>query len=115
VEIVARKTDFMRWLWGDLKPDRELGRKADALVCEMKIQEQLVALRETRGLSQRAAAKLLGASQPYIAKLETGAIRNPGVRTLVKYATALGGRVTLRIDAGTSTGPKAIPGSPSSR
>ena len=112
---MARKTDFMRWLWGDLKPDRELGRKADALVCEMKIQEQLVALRETRGLSQRAAAKLLGASQPYIAKLETGAIRNPGVRTLVKYATALGGRVTLRIDAGTSTGPKAIPGSPSSR
>jgi predicted XRE-type DNA-binding protein len=106
---MARKTDFMRWLWGDLKPDRELGRKADSLVSEMKIQQQLVALRETRGLSQRAAAKLLGASQPYIAKLETGAIRNPGVRTLVKYVTALGGRVTLRIDPQTGPGPKAIP------
>ena len=113
---MARKTDFMRWLWGDLKPDRDLVRKADALVSEMKIQQQLVALRETRGLSQRAAAKLLGASQPYIAKLETGAIRNPGVRTLVKYATALGARVTLRIDPETGTGPKLVPrDSPSSR
>ncbi|HEX7669151.1 MAG TPA: helix-turn-helix domain-containing protein [Polyangiaceae bacterium] len=106
----------MRWLWGDVKPDRDLGRKADALVSEMKIQQQLVALRERRGLSQRSAAKLLGASQPYIAKLETGAIRNPGVRTLVKYATALGGRVTLQIEPEIGTGPKAIPSnSPSNR
>ncbi|HEX5854145.1 MAG TPA: helix-turn-helix transcriptional regulator [Thermoanaerobaculia bacterium] len=107
--MTARKTDFMRWLWGDLKPDRRLGRKSDALVSEMKIQERLVALRETKGLSQRSAAKLLGASQPYIAKLETGTIRNPGVRTLVKYATALGGRVTLRIDPEIGPGPRAIP------
>jgi predicted XRE-type DNA-binding protein len=114
--MMARKTDFMRWLWGDLKPDRDLNRKADALVGEMKIQQQLVALREARGLSQRAAAKLLGASQPYIAKLETGAIRNPGVRTLVKYATALGGRVTLQLDPITGAGPKPVPrGSPPSR
>jgi predicted XRE-type DNA-binding protein len=107
--MMAKKTDFMRWLWGDLKPSRDLDRKADALVNEMKIQEQLIALRETRSLSQRSAAKLLGASQPYIAKIETGAIRNPGVRTLVKYATALGGRVTLRIDPEIGPGPRAIP------
>jgi len=106
---MARKTDFMRWLWGDLKPSGDLDRKADALVNEMKIQEQLIALREMRRLSQRAAAKLLGTSQPYVAKLETGAIRNPGVKTLVKYATALGGRVTLRIDPEIGPGPKAIP------
>lgn len=95
---MARKTDFMQWLWGDLKVDRNLGRKADAAVSEMNVQQQLVALREMSGLSQRAAAKLLGVSEPYIAKLETGAIKNPGVRTLAKYATVLGGRVTLRID-----------------
>ena len=113
---MARKTDFMRWLWGDLKPNRDLDRKADALVNEMKIQRQLIALREMRGLSQRSAAKLLGASQPYIAKLETGAIRNPGVRTLVKYATALGGRVTLQFDPEIGPGPRAIPpGYPPSR
>jgi predicted XRE-type DNA-binding protein len=102
---MARKTDFVRWLWGDLKADRDLDRKADALVSEMKIQQELVALREMSALSQRGAAELLGASQPYIAKLETGTIRNPGVRTLVKYVTALGGRVTLRIDAEAGSGP----------
>jgi DNA-binding XRE family transcriptional regulator len=102
---MARKTDFMLWLWGDLKADRYLGRKADALVDEMKIQQQLVAMREMSGLSQSAAAKRLGTSQPYIAKLETGVIRNPGVKTLVKYATALGGRVTLRIDPVTAASP----------
>jgi predicted XRE-type DNA-binding protein len=113
---MARKTDFMRWLWGDLKPDRALDRKADALVSEMKIQRHLVVLRETKGLSQRSAAKLLGASQPYVAKLETGEIRNPGVRTIVKYATALGGRVTLRIDPEIGPGPRAMPhDSPSNR
>ena len=95
---MARKTDFMQSLCGDLKVDRDLGRKADALVSELNVQQQLVALREMSGLSRRAAAKLLGVSEPYIAKLETGAMKNPGVRTLAKYATALGGRVTLRID-----------------
>jgi DNA-binding XRE family transcriptional regulator len=106
---MARKTDFMQWLWGDLKVDRDLGRKADALVSEMNVQQQLVALRERSGLSQRAAAKLLGVSEPYIAKLETGAIKNPGVRTLAKYATVLGGRVTLRIDVETGKAPRQYP------
>lgn len=94
---MARKTDFMAWLYGELKTDRNLAGKADALVAEMKIERQLVALRELRGLSQRAAAKLAGATEPYVAKLEAGEVRNPGVKTLVKYATALGGRVTLQI------------------
>lgn len=94
---MARKTDFMAWLWGDLKTDRGLAKKADVLVAEMKIEEQLVALRELTGLSQKAAAKLVGATEPYVAKLEAGEIKNPGVKTLVKYATALGGRVTVRI------------------
>lgn len=108
-EIMARKTDFMSWLWGDLKVDRNLGRKADALVSEMNVHQQLVALREMSGLSQRAAAKLLGATEPYIAKLETGAIKNPGVKTLAKYAAVLGGRVTLRIDVEAGKAPRQYP------
>ena len=63
----------------------------------MKIEQELVALRERRGISQRAAAKLIGASQPFVAKLESGRVKNLGVKTLVKYATALGGTLTLRI------------------
>ena len=64
----------------------------------MKIEQELAALRDKRGLSQREVARILGVSQPYVAKLESGKIKNLGVRTLVKYATALGGTLTLRIE-----------------
>jgi len=57
-----------------------------------------VALREKRGLTQRQLAKLLGTSQPYVAKLESGRMRNLGVKTLVKCARALGASVTIRME-----------------
>jgi predicted XRE-type DNA-binding protein len=94
----AKKTAFMRWIDGELKSDKAFARRVDELVNEMKIEQELVALRERRGISQRAAAKLIGASQPFVAKLESGRVKNLGVKTLVKYATALGGKLTLRID-----------------
>jgi len=95
----AKKTAFMQWIDGQLKADKDFARQVDELINEMKIEQDLVALREKRGISQRAAAKLIGASQPYVAKLESGRIKNLGVRTLVKYATALGGKLTLKIDS----------------
>jgi len=102
----TKKTAFMNWIDGQLKADKDFSRRVDELVSEMKIEQELVALREKRGISQRAAAKLIGASQPYVAKLESGRIKNLGVKTLVKYATALGGRLTLRIDS-SSAGTKS--------
>src|SRR6266545_3478548 len=62
------------------------------------LEQELTGLREKRGLSQRQLAKLLGTSQPYVAKLESGRIKNLGVNTLVKYARALGGSVTIKIE-----------------
>lgn len=103
----AKKTAFMQWIDGQLKADKDFARQVDELINEMKIEQELVALREKRGISQRAAAKLIGASQPYVAKLESGRIKNLGVKTLVKYATALGGKLTLKIDAA-SPGSKSM-------
>jgi hypothetical protein len=37
-------------------------------------------------------------SQPYIAKLESGRVKNLELRTLVRYAAALGGRVRITIE-----------------
>ena len=96
---MAKKTPFMSWVDGQLAADAKLARDVDELLSEMRIEQELVALREKRGFSQREFAKLLGTSQPYVAKLESGRIKNLGVRTLLKCATALGGRVTLRIEA----------------
>lgn len=98
----VKKTAFMRWIDGQLRADKAFARRVDALVNEMKIEQELVALREKKGISQRAAARLIGASQPYVAKLESGRIKNLGIKTLVKYATALGGKLTLKIDTASS-------------
>lgn len=95
---MAKKTTFIDWINGQLDADPKLARDVDELLNEMRIEQELVALREKRGLSQRDFAKLLGTSQPYVAKLESGRIKNLGMRTLLKCATALGGRVTLRIE-----------------
>jgi transcriptional regulator with XRE-family HTH domain len=93
-----KKTAFMNWIDGEIRSDPRLAQDVDALLDEMKLEQELVALREMRGLSQRDLARLLGASQPYVAKLESGRVRNLGVRTLVKCARALGASVTIKID-----------------
>ena len=77
-----KKTGFMRRVDEELDADPRLARAVEDLVVEMKLEQQIVALREKRGLSQRQLAKLLGTSQPYVAKLESGQIKNLGVRTL---------------------------------
>ncbi|MQA90973.1 MAG: helix-turn-helix domain-containing protein [Gemmatimonas sp.] len=51
--------------------------------------------REVEGLSQRELAERVGTSQPAVAKLEQGS-SNPTVRTLARYAEALG--LDLRVD-----------------
>lgn len=94
-----KKTPFMKWIDSELEKDPKLAREVEEILSEMKLEQELVALRESRGLSQREFAKLLGTTQPYVAKLESGRVKNLGLRTLVKCATALGGRLTLRIES----------------
>ena len=93
-----KKTPFMQWIDGQLEADPRLAQEVDELLDEMKIEQELVALREKRGLSQREFAKLLGTTQPYVAKLESGRIKNLGLRTLLKCARALRGTVTLKVE-----------------
>ena len=97
--MAAKKTAFMKWINSELAKNPKLAREVEEILNEMKLEQELVALREKRGLSQRDLAKLLGTTQPYVAKLESGRVKNVGLRTLVKCATALGGRVTLQIES----------------
>jgi transcriptional regulator with XRE-family HTH domain len=88
----------MQWVDRELAADASLSDAVDALLTEMRLEQQIVALREERGLTQRQFAELLGASQPYVAKLESGRVRNLGVKTLVKCARALGATVSIRLE-----------------
>ncbi len=90
-------SDFRVWLEGQYRHDPGMEARVDALVAEMALEQDLVALREFAGVSQRALAKRLGVSQPAIAKLESGKVKNVGVVTLARYAAALGGRVRIEI------------------
>ena len=90
-------SDFRVWLEEEYRHDPGMEARVDALVAEMALEQDLVALRESAGVSQRALAKRLGVSQPAIAKLESGKVKNVGVVTLARYAAALGGRVRIEI------------------
>lgn len=92
-----RKTAVTEWIDGRLMGDPRLAHEVDEILNEMRLEQELAALREKRKLSQRQVAKLIGTSQPYVAKLESGQIKNIGVGTLVKYAQALGGTVSVQI------------------
>ena len=64
---------------------------------EMRLEQDLVALREARGLSQSELAKRIGVSQPAVAKIESGQVKNLQLKTLVRTAVALGGRLKIEI------------------
>jgi ribosome-binding protein aMBF1 (putative translation factor) len=63
----------------------------------INVAQDLVALRESRGLSQVQLADRLGVTQSAIAQLESAQPRNVELRTLVRVATALGARVDVSI------------------
>ena len=94
---MVKKTAFMKWIDGQLDSDPQLAREVDELINAMKIEQELVALREKRGLSQRDLAERLGTSQPYVAKLESGRVKNLELKTLVKCATALDATLVVHL------------------
>jgi DNA-binding Xre family transcriptional regulator len=63
----------------------------------IKVAQDLMALRESRGLSQVQLANRLGITQSAIAQLESARPQNVELRTLVRVATALGAQVNLSI------------------
>ncbi len=77
---MVKKTGFRRWIDSLLEAEPQLARDVDALVNEMKLEQELVALRQRRGLSQRELARLLGTSRPYVAQLDSGRVKSLGAR-----------------------------------
>ena len=92
-----KRSELRQWIDQQYAEDPGLKGRVDALLAEMTLEQDLVRLREDRGLSQTTVAKLLGVSQPAVAKLETDKIKNAKLSTVVRYAAALGGRVKVEI------------------
>ena len=56
---------------------------------KLRIVDSLIRLREKCGLTQAKLARRIGATQPFIAKLESGEAHNFSLETLVKLAMAM--------------------------
>ena len=91
------QTAVMSWVEEQLDQDSALRQQVEELLNQMRIEQDLLALRLETGVSQRQLARALGVSQPAIAKIESGKVRNLELRTLVRYATALGGSVKIEV------------------
>jgi len=61
---------------------------------------------EVSGITQRELATRMGVTQPAVAKLESGRIKNLELRTLCRWATALGGQLEISVRAGRRRRPK---------
>jgi transcriptional regulator with XRE-family HTH domain len=79
------------------KDDPDFAAAVEAELQAMRIEQELVALRNASGLSQRQLADKLGVKQPVIAKLEAGKSRNIGLHTLVRAVKAMNGRIEVSI------------------
>lgn len=93
----SKKSEFMRWVDHRLASDRDLARQVDTALGEMRVEQELAARREALGITQAQLAKRMGVSQPFVATLESGRAKNLELRTLCRWATALGTRLTVGI------------------
>ena len=84
--------------WLDREIDRRgLRAQVDSILNEIRIEQQLAQLRQKQGLSQRDFARLLGISQPAVAKMESGRVRNFTLETLARSAAVLGGQLHVEL------------------
>ncbi len=86
----------MDWVQAETKR-RGLEKEVAIRLNEMLLEHQLGDLRRKRGISQAKLARLVGVSQPVIARIESGGVRNLTVGTIARTAAALGGSVEIRI------------------
>lgn len=69
----------------------------DALAPEFDMARELIAARARAGLTQADVAQRMGTTQSVVARLEGGR-RIPSMRTVQRYAQAVGGRAVVRIE-----------------
>lgn len=88
------------WLDGLIHQSPAFQAQVEEELAAINVAQDLVALRESRGLSQAQLADRLGITQSAIAQLESAQPKNVELRTLVRVASALGGHVDVSIHVG---------------
>ena len=87
----------MNYVEQELRKDPQLRRDVEAMLAQMRIVQDLAALRERRKVTQTQLADALGVTQQRVALLESGKVANLELRTIVRWAAALGARVDIEL------------------
>ena len=85
------------WLDGLIHQSPAFHAQVEEELAAINVAQDLVALRESRGLSQMQLADRLGITQSAIAQLESAQPKNVELKTLVRVAAALGGHLDVSI------------------
>ena len=85
----------------DLLKNPQTRAEHGALGAEFETARELIAARSLAGLTQGEVAQLMGTTQSVVARLESGK-QAPSLRTVQRYARAVGGRAVLRIERTTT-------------
>jgi ribosome-binding protein aMBF1 (putative translation factor) len=81
----------------ELLSDKDTTAAYADMADEFAIVRELIAARARAGLSQTEVAQRMGTTQSAVARLESGK-RLPSMRTVERFAQAVGGRLVLRIE-----------------
>ena len=81
-----------------LLADTDTRAEYDALAGEFSMARELIAARARAGMTQSDVAARMGTTQSVIARLEGGK-QAPSLRTVQRYAQAVGARAVMRIEA----------------
>ncbi len=88
----------LRTLKAELLADADTSVEYDALAEEFSMARELIAARSRAGLTQGEVAARMGTTQSVIARLEGGK-RMPSIRTVQRYAKAVGARAVVHLEA----------------
>jgi DNA-binding XRE family transcriptional regulator len=93
---MRKKMEIMDWVHAETER-RGLEKEVALRFNELMLEQQLAQLRRKRGISQAELAKKVGVSQPVIARIESGGVRNLTIGTITRTVAALDGTVEIRI------------------
>ena len=96
-ERVWRDMKILTVVKHELLADPATRSEYDAQADEFDMARELIAARARAGLTQSDVAERMGTTQSVIARLEGGK-RAPSLRTVQRYAQALGARAVVRIE-----------------
>jgi predicted transcriptional regulator len=88
----------LKTLKRELLKDAKTKAEYKAMADEYAVARELIAARVRAGLSQSEVAERMGTTQSAVARLESGG-RTPSMRTVQRFAKAVGGRVAFHIEA----------------